>query len=110
MYTKKPGNILFKLLITLALVALGGWLLYFNWLQRPIHYRTYDFSIEEAQRLRPFARAQYAHGLHAWFQNDPEAELYLPSLVFQGPADDPQKAIPQAAPLGDIYQYSIARG
>jgi hypothetical protein len=53
-------------------MALGGWLFYFNWLQRPIRYRTYNFSIEESQRLRPFARAQYAHGLHAWFQNDPE--------------------------------------
>ena len=53
-------------------MAFGGWLFYFNWLQRPIHYRTYTFSLEESQRLRPFARAQYAHGLHAWFQNDPE--------------------------------------
>jgi tetratricopeptide (TPR) repeat protein len=72
MQTKKPGNILFKFLITLGLIALGGWLFYFNWLQRPIHYRTYSFSSEESQRLRSFARAQYAHGLHAWFQNDPE--------------------------------------
>jgi len=53
-------------------MALGGWLFYFNWLQRPIHYRTYTFTIEESQSLKPFARAQYAHGLHAWFQNDPE--------------------------------------
>jgi len=53
-------------------MALGGWLLYFNWLQRPIHYRTYSFSLEESNRLRLFGRAQYAHGLHAWFQNDPE--------------------------------------
>ena len=72
MNTRKAGNILFKFLITIILVVLGGWLLYFNWLQRPIHYRNYNFSIEEAQRLRPFARAQYAHGLHAWFQNDPQ--------------------------------------
>ena len=72
MQAKRSGNILFKFLITLVLVALGGWLLYFNWLQRPIHYRNYTFSVEESQRLRPFARAQYAHGLHAWFQNDPE--------------------------------------
>jgi hypothetical protein len=72
MQIKKPGNILFKLLITLGLTALGGWLFYFNWLQRPIHYRTYTFSLEESKRLKSFARAQYAHGLHAWFQNDPE--------------------------------------
>ncbi len=72
MQAKRSGNILFKLLITLGLMALGGWLFYFNWLQRPIHYRTYTFSLEESNRLRSFARAQYAHGLHAWFQNDPE--------------------------------------
>jgi hypothetical protein len=53
-------------------MALGGWLIYFNWLQRPIHYRTYTFTIEESRSLEPFARAQYAHGLHAWFQQDSE--------------------------------------
>ena len=41
-------------------------------MQRPIHYRTYTFSLEESKRLKSFARAQYAHGLHAWFQQDPE--------------------------------------
>jgi hypothetical protein len=84
MNTKKVGNILFKLLITIALVLLGGWLLFFNWLQRPIHYQSYNFSIEEAQRLRPFAHAQYAHGLHAWFQNDPAtAAEFFKQTVFQ---------------------------
>ena len=67
-------------------MTMGGWLFYFNWLQRPIHYRTYDFSIEEAQRLRPFARAQYAQGLHAWFQNDPEAAAgFFRQAVIQDP-------------------------
>ncbi len=73
MQAKKTGKIVFNVLITMILLALGGWLSYFNWLQRPIHYRNYTFSVEEAQRLRPFARAQYAHGLHALFQNDREA-------------------------------------
>jgi hypothetical protein len=54
-------------------MVLGGWLLYFNWLQRPIHYRNYIFTAKEASRLKPFARAQYAHGLHAWYRNDREA-------------------------------------
>ena len=67
-------------------MALGGWLLYLNWLQRPIHYRNYNFSIEEAQRLRPFARAQYAQGLHAWFQNDPKAAAgFFRQAVIQDP-------------------------
>ena len=86
MQTKKSGRVLFRLLITIVLMTLGGWLIYFNWLQRPIHYRTYDFSIEEAQRLRPFARAQYAQGLHAWFQNDPEAAAgFFRQAVIQDP-------------------------
>jgi hypothetical protein len=86
MQAKRSGNILFKLLITIVLMALGGWLVYFNWLQRPIHYRSYNFSIEEAQRLRPFARAQYANGLHAWFQNDPEtAAGFFRQAIIQDP-------------------------
>ena len=66
------GRILIRLFMTLVLLALSGWLLRFNWLQRPIHYRNYAFSSEESRRLRLFARAQYAHGMHAWLQNDPE--------------------------------------
>jgi hypothetical protein len=86
MQTKRSGRIFFRLLITIVLMTLGGWLIYFNWLQRPIHYRTYNFSNEEAQRLRPFARAQYAQGLHAWFQNDPEtAAGFFRQVVIQDP-------------------------
>jgi hypothetical protein len=67
-------------------MTLGGWLFYFNWLQRPIHYRTYNFSNEEAQRLKPFVRAQFAQGLHAWFQNDPEtATEFFRQAVIQDP-------------------------
>ena len=67
-------------------MTLGGWLFYFNWLQRPIHYRNYNFTNEEAQRLRPFAQAQYAQGLHAWFQNDPEtASGFFRQAVIQDP-------------------------
>ena len=86
MQTKKSVTVLFRLLIAIVLLTLGGWLLYFNWLQRPIHYRNYNFSIEEAQRLRPFARAQYAQGLHAWFQNDSEtAAGFFRQAVIQDP-------------------------
>ena len=73
MDAKRYSKIVMRLLITLALTALGGWLVYFNWLQRPIRHRTYSFSMAEAQRLQSFPRAQYAHGMHAWFQNDPQA-------------------------------------
>ena len=73
MQANKPGRVLYRLLITIIFMAMGGWLIYFNWLQRPIYYRTYTLSLEESNRLWPFARAQYAHGLHAWFQNDSES-------------------------------------
>jgi hypothetical protein len=86
MQTKKSGRFFFRLLITIVLMTLGGWLIYFNWLQRPIHYRTYNFSNQEARRLRPFPRAQYAHGLHAWFQNDPQtAAGFFRQVVIQDP-------------------------
>ena len=83
MLDKIIGNSVFKIIITLVLLGLGGWLLYFNWLQRPIHYKSYNFSIEESRCLKPFARAQYAHGLHAWFQNDKKtaAEFFRKALT-----------------------------
>jgi hypothetical protein len=72
MDAKRPSKILFRLLITVVLIVLGGWLFYFNWLQRSIHYRTYSFSPQESKRLTSFPRDQYAHGMHAWLQNDSE--------------------------------------
>ena len=72
MQVRQIGKIVFKIIITLIFTAMGGWLFYFNWLQRPINYRNYTFLPEEAQRLQPFASAQYAYGLHVMFQNNAE--------------------------------------
>jgi hypothetical protein len=44
----------------------------YNWRQRPIAYHEYVYSVEEAKRLQAYPRAQYQHGLQAWFQNDPK--------------------------------------
>ena len=44
----------------------------YNWCQRPITYNDYEYSVEEARRLRAYPGTQYQHGLRAWLQNDRE--------------------------------------
>ncbi len=68
---QNTGTILFKLLITLGLIdwAVGYYTLTGcsdPSITGPILFRLKSLN------AKPFARAQYAYGLHAWFQNDPE--------------------------------------
>jgi len=63
-------NILSKSLITVALIAVGAWLLHFTWLQRQVHYKDYTYTEEEAQRLTDFSQAQYDFGRQAWMALD----------------------------------------
>ena len=64
--------ILFRILITAILFALGCWTVYFNWPQRAVWQADYAFSDKEAQQLRFYPKAQYALGMHAWLQQQPE--------------------------------------
>jgi hypothetical protein len=64
--------ILIRFLLTAILLSLGCWTVYTNWPQRAIRFNNYSFSEEEAQRLRFYPKAQYAHGMHAWLQQKPE--------------------------------------
>jgi hypothetical protein len=64
--------ILIRFLLTAILFSLGCWTVYTNWPQRVIRFNNYSFSEEEAQRLRFYPKAQYAHGMHAWLQQKPE--------------------------------------
>jgi hypothetical protein len=64
--------ILIRFLLTAILFSLGCWTVYTNWPQRAIRFNNYSFSEEEAQRLRFYPKAQYAHGMHAWLQQKPE--------------------------------------
>ncbi|MBC2710756.1 MAG: tetratricopeptide repeat protein [Desulfosarcina sp.] len=63
---------LFRILITAILSILGCWTFYYNWPQRSVRNDSYTYSDEEAQHLRFYPNAQYAHGMHAWFQQQPE--------------------------------------
>jgi len=64
------SNFFPRVFVTVVLVALGLWMFQYNWRQRPIAYNDYEYSVEEAKRLQAYPRAQYQHGLQAWFQND----------------------------------------
>jgi hypothetical protein len=64
-------NIIFRILTTVILLMIGGWTLYHNWLQRPVRFGIYTYSIDEAELLKNYPKAMYAHGLSAWAQQDP---------------------------------------
>jgi hypothetical protein len=63
-------NIFSKCCITLALIALGAWLVHFTWQERQVHYKNYTFSAEESKRLKSFPEVQYAFGRQAWLSLD----------------------------------------
>ena len=63
---------LFRILLTAILLALGCWTVYFSWPQRAVWQADYDFSDEAAQQLKVYPKAQYALGMHAWLQQQPE--------------------------------------
>ena len=65
-------HLLFRILITAILSALGCWTVYFNWPQRVVWQASYAFSDEEAQQLKFYPKALYALGMHAWLQQQPE--------------------------------------
>ena len=70
---KAINNIFSKLFITIALIALGAWLVHFTWLERQVHYKKYNYTTEEARRLANFPRAQYDFGRRAWMALDTAA-------------------------------------
>ena len=61
-----------RILISAVLLALGCWTVYSNWPQRAVWQASYAFSDEEAHQLKLYPKAQYAHGMHAWLQQQPE--------------------------------------
>jgi hypothetical protein len=66
-------NNILRILTSVVLLLLGSWSFYHNWLQKPVRFDNYTYSIEEAERLKNYSKAQYAHGLNAWSRQDPEA-------------------------------------
>jgi hypothetical protein len=60
--------LLFRILMSAVLLLLGCWTVYFSWPQRTVWQASYDFSDEEARRLRCYPKAQYELGMHAWLE------------------------------------------
>jgi len=61
-----------RLLLTLVLLSLGVWTFYYCSLQRTVRLNNYTYSSKEAERLKNYPKAMYAHGLDAWARQDPE--------------------------------------
>jgi len=68
----KSMHLLFRILITAILSVLGLWTVYFNWPQRSIRFDKYTYSNKEAQQLKFYPKAKYAHGMNAWLNQQPE--------------------------------------
>jgi hypothetical protein len=82
MRNRSLGGFLVRCLITVTLVVLGSWLVYHNWQLRRIRYENYTFTAEEAEKLKNFPIAQYAHGMRAWSRGDAQkaSEFFLQAV------------------------------
>jgi tetratricopeptide (TPR) repeat protein len=86
MRNRSLGGFLVRCLITVTLVVLGSWLVYHNWQLRRIRYENYTFTVEEAQKLKHFPKAQYAHGMRALSRGDAQkASEFLQQAVTADP-------------------------
>ena len=66
-----------KTLLAVFLAILGGWLLIYSWQARRVTMRSFDITLEAANRLDAFPVAQYEIGYQFWFQNQSAAALNL---------------------------------
>ena len=83
---KSLGGFLVRCVITGTLVVLGSWLLHHNWQMRRIRYENYSFTAEEAQKLKNFPVAQFAHGMHALSRADAKkASEFFQQAVAEDP-------------------------
>lgn len=69
---RPPKRILGQMLVSIVLIMLGSWSIYYNWPLRSIRFDELEYSDTAAQRLRCYPRAQYAHGMQAWLDQQPE--------------------------------------
>ncbi|MCB2148587.1 MAG: hypothetical protein KQI81_19065 [Deltaproteobacteria bacterium] len=62
----------FRIIVSAILILVGCWTVHYHWPQRSIRFHSYSYSEEEARQLSSHPEAQYAHGMHAWLQQQPE--------------------------------------
>ena len=56
--------------MTVVLLSLGGWTIFYTWLQGTARFDTIAYSAEEANHLRNYPKIQYVLGLEAWTRQD----------------------------------------
>ena len=65
-------RILWRMLVSVVLIMLGSWSVYYNWPLRSIRFNELAYSEEAAQRLKCYPDAQYAYGMQTWLDQQPE--------------------------------------
>ncbi len=119
------GVMLKKIVVSLVLVLLGGFLLWYGWQERRIKLRLFEPTMEAARHLSRFPEAQYKIGYELWFKNRlPEAAallrravtgdvFYMDAWVKLGEVEAAQGNLPEAGAIldyvdrltGDVYRW-----
>ena len=66
-----------KTSLTIFLVILGVWLMAYSWQARRVTMRSFENTMEAADRLKAFPVAQFKIGYQLWFQNRLDVALNL---------------------------------
>jgi hypothetical protein len=78
------GSILWFGLVSILLIMLGVWTICYTWPLKSIRLNELAFSDQAAQRFRDYPDAQYAFGMHAWVDQQPEkAAIFFRQAVSQ---------------------------
>lgn len=71
-------------LLSMILIALGGWTIHYTLPLRQIRLNELAYSEKAAQRFVDYPDAQYAYGMHAWIDQQPQkAAVYFRQAVSQ---------------------------
>ena len=69
-------------LLSFILIALGGWTIHYTLPLRQIRLNELEYSENAARQFMDYPDAQYAYGLHAWIDQQPEkAAVYFRQAV-----------------------------
>ena len=72
MVVNKRLRTILRVLAGAILLLLGCWTVDYSWPQRSVRYDRHLYSDKAAQQLRYHPKAQYAFGMQAWLQQQPE--------------------------------------
>jgi len=73
-----------KIIITLLIILLTGWLLHYTWQKRSLSGNNPILSDSDAEKMKYFPKAQYLLGLKAWSDSDAaSASAYFRQAISQ---------------------------